>query len=277
MKHRSTSHRLPLGVLLAGALAIGVAACGSSTTSSSTATTAAATTGTAGGQGAGPKVVASTSWVGAVAKMAGASNITVIAPSNIQHPPDYDPKASDLAALSGASYVLVAGFEGFAQRMKDAAGSSAKVETVTPDYDPAKLRPEVERLAKEWGTTEVATKNLATYTTQYEAASAALKKTTASKPQVVVAQMFVAGWAPFAGYDVKGTYGPEPTTPAKVAELAALKPTLVFENAHMGGGAEVAGTSGAQLLNLVNFPGDDLELMPVVTKNAATITAAVGG
>jgi len=277
MKHPSTSHRATTALLLAGALALGLAACGSSSTSSSTATTAAAPGTVAGGSGASPKVVASTSWVGAVAKMAGASNITVIAPSNIQHPPDYDPKASDLAALSGANYILLAGFEGFAQRMKDAAGSSAKVETVTPDYDPAKLGPEVERLAAEWGTTDVAKKNLAGYTASYEAASANLKKTTSTKPQVVVAQMFVAGWAPFAGYEVKGTYGPEPTSPAKVAELAALKPTLVFENAHMGGGSEIAGTSGGQLVNLVNFPGEDLELMPVVEKNAATIKAAVGG
>jgi zinc transport system substrate-binding protein len=76
-------------------------------------------------------IVVSTSWVGAFAKLAGATTITVIAPSNIQHPPDYDPKPSDLQAIGDADYVLLAGFEEFAARMQDAVGGdSNKVITV---------------------------------------------------------------------------------------------------------------------------------------------------
>ena len=261
---------------IATTLAAALAACGGSSTSSSS-TEASAASAASSSSVAGPKVVASTSWVGAVAKMAGATNITVIAPSNIQHPPDYDPKASDLAALSEADYVLMAGFEGFAQRMKDAAGSTAKMLMVAPDYDPAKLKVEVDKLATEWGTTEVADANMATYTTQYNDAAAALQKTTSGKPEVVVAHAFVANWAGFAGYTPAGIFGPDPLTPAKVAELVKLKPTLVFENSHMPGGTEIATPANAVLVSLINFPGDDLELMPVVNKNAETITAAVGG
>lgn len=267
MRSHSTRRAL-LAVLVGLGLLLGVTACGSDSSSSgSTATTAAE---------AGPKVVASTSWVGAVAKMAGATDITVIAPSNIQHPPDYDPKASDLAALADADYVLLAGFEGFATKMKEASGSGAEVVTVAPDYDPAKLTVEVEKLAAMWGTESVATANLADYTKGYEASSAEVKKTTASKPETIVAQAFVAGWVVFAGYEPVGTYGPEPTSAGKVSELSALKPTMIWENVHMGGGAEIATATGAELVNLVNFPGDDLELMPVVEENAKTITAAVG-
>lgn len=269
MRPTSTRRSLIAGLIVL-ATVLGIAACGSSTTTSSSGTTVP-------GNPASPKVVASTSWVGAVAKLAGVSDITVVAPSSAQHPPDYDPKASDLAAIGDADYVLVAGFEGFAQRMKDAAGSTAQVVTVTPDYDPAKLAIEVDKLAVLWHTAATADANMKSYTEQYDAASAALKETTKAKPQTVVAQMFVAGWAPFAGYTPVGTYGPEPTSPTKVAELIALEPTLVLENSHMGGGAEVASSSGATPVNLVNFPGDDLELMPVVDKNAELITAAVAG
>jgi hypothetical protein len=45
----------------------------------------------------------------------------------------------------------------------------------------------------------------------------------------------------------------------------------------MPGGTEVSTPANATLVNLINFPGDDLELMPVVHKNAATITASLGG
>ena len=90
----------------------------------------------------------------------GATDITVIAPSNIQHPPDYGPKASDLAALSDADYVVLAGFEGFADRMTEAAGTDAEVLTITPDYAPDKVAAEVDKLAEAWGTTEVADENV---------------------------------------------------------------------------------------------------------------------
>lgn len=266
--------KLTRALLLVGVLvlAITIAACGGSedsTSSSADATsTAAATTA--------PNVVASTSWVGAVAKLAGATNITVIAPSNLQHPPDYDAKASDLLAVADADYVLLAGYEGFAEKLKEAAGSDATVEVVAPDYDPTKLNDAVMALATTWGTTDVATANMAQYTESYTQASDALKQKLSGETPVVVAQAFVANWVGFAGLEPAGVYGPEPLTPSQVAKLAKLKPAYVFENGHMPGGAAVVNAVNAKQVDLVNFPGDDLELMPVVEKNAATIAAAFG-
>jgi zinc transport system substrate-binding protein len=262
-----STRRGALGALLVGGLMF-AGACSSS--SNDTTTTTAVADGA-------PKVVASTTWVGAIAKLAGATDITVIAPTSVQHPPDYDPKASDLASLSKADYILLAGFEGFADRMKEAAGSDAKVLTVMPDYDPKMVSAEVAKLAKEWGTTDTANKNVAEYTEQYNEDSAKLKETTSKQPQTVVAQKFAAGWAAFAGYKVAGTFGPEPVTASQVAELSGLKPTLVFENSHMPGGSEIASSSGAKMVSLVNFPGEDLELPPVLDINAKAITQAVGG
>jgi zinc transport system substrate-binding protein len=273
MHHNSIRRSALVALLVVGALVVG--ACSSSDDEDATTTTAGSDTTEAAGDA--PKVVVSTTWVGAIAKLAGATDITVIAPSNIQHPPDYDPKASDLAALNDADYILLAGFEGFADRMKDAAGSDATVLTVTPDYAPDNVATEVGKLAEEWGTTEVAEENVKEYAEHYDEDSAALQETTSKASQVVVAQAFVAGWADFAGYEVTGTFGPEPITASQVAELTALAPTLVFENSHMPGGAEVASSSGGKLVELVNFPGDDLELVPVLDINAEAITAAVGG
>ncbi|MGE3328299.1 MAG: ABC transporter substrate-binding protein, partial [Acidimicrobiia bacterium] len=59
-------------------------------------------------------VVASTTWTGAYAKLAGATDIDVIAPTSVLHPPDYDPKPSDLVAAADADIVVYAEFEGFA-------------------------------------------------------------------------------------------------------------------------------------------------------------------
>lgn len=278
MSQRSTRWRGLTG--LVALLALLLAACGSSGGTSdagggdSAKTTTTAAKATAAGS---PKIVASTSWVGAIAKLAGADDITVIAPSNIQHPPDYEPTASDLAALADADFVLLAGFEGFADRLKEASGSDAKVIEVATDYKPAAIHEQVHELAAAFGTDDEAEKRFEAYEAEYEQASKDLQAITADAPQTIVAQAFVAGWAEFAGYEVAGTYGPEPTSASQVADLAGKKPTLIFENVHMGGGDEVAEAAGVDKVDLVNFPGDDLELMPVVEANVGLITKAIEG
>lgn len=227
--------------------------------------------------GAATKIVASTSWVGAMAKLAGATDISVLAPNNIVHPPDYDPKPSDLAAVANGELILLAGFEGFAKRMSEAASSTAKVDNVATAVDPAKLGPEVMRIAAMLGTTDTATANVAAYTKAWNDASAALKAKLGTTPQVVIAHAFVAEWAGFAGWTPVAAFGPAPLTANDVAKLAAMKPTVVLENSHMPGGKPIADAAGAKFVSLINFPGDDLDLTQLISKNAATITSALAG
>ena len=116
----------------------------------------------------GLKIVASTSWVGAFALAAGAEDISIIAPSTIQHPPDYDPKPSDLEAISGADYVLMAGFEGFAARMQEAvSGDSSKLITVMTENSPEMIHKEVTRLGELFGTQDKAAAYLALFDAEY--------------------------------------------------------------------------------------------------------------
>lgn len=226
-------------------------------------------------KGAASKVVASTSWVAAVAKLAGAKNISVLAPNSVIHPPDYDPKPSDLATLADADLVLLAGFEGFAKRMTEAVGSTARISSVALMFDPAILGPEVMDFAAILGTTDVATSNLAAYTAAYTSAAEELKAKLGGSSQVVVSHAFVAEWAGFAGWTTAGTFGPKPLTAGDIAALSGMKPTVVLENSHMPGGEPIADATGAKFISLVNFPGDDLDLASVVKKNADAIAEAL--
>lgn len=45
----------------------------------------------------------------------------------------------------------------------------------------------------------------------------------------------------------------------------------------MPGGKPIADAAGAKFISLVNFPGDDLDLVAVVKKNADAIAAAMAG
>jgi len=221
------------------------------------------------------QIVASTSWVGAFAKAAGAENITVIAPSNIQHPPDYDPKPSDLAAVSEADYILMAGFEGFAKRLQEAVGAdSSKLITVMTENSPEAIHKEVTRLGELFGTQEKAAEYLAMFDTEYAAFANDVKAVLGDKKPVVVAQAFVAPWVMFAGLEVAGVYGPMPVSPDELKNLSDLKPTLVFENIHMGGGQPIVEATGAVKIDLVNFPGDDLDLLEIFHTNTHTLEHA---
>lgn len=223
-----------------------------------------------------PKIVASTSWVGAFAKAAGATDITVIAPSTVQHPPDYDPKPSDLVSIAKADYIMIAGYEGFAKRMQEAVGGDAKkIITVNTENSPEAIRKEVTRLAELLKTQDKAKVWLDNFDKEYAKLSDALKaKASAAKP-TIVSQVFVTPWLMFSGLQSAGCYGPAALTPAQLKTLADTKPTIVFENAHMGGGDPVAEATKAKKVMLINFPSDNLELLDVFKTNSQRIVEAL--
>ena len=225
----------------------------------------------------GPKIVASTSWVAAFAAAAGATDITVIAPSNLQHPPDYDPKPSDLLAVADADYVLLAGFEGFAARLQEAVGGDLdKIVMVMTENSPTTIHAEVTRLGELFGTQAAAAAYLATFDQEYEQLANTVKTSLGESKPVVVTHLFMTPWVYFAGLEPAGTYGPMPMTPAELKKLTDAQPTFVFENVHMGGGDPVVEATGATKIDLVNFPGDDLDLLKVFATNAERIRAALG-
>ncbi|MGW7200867.1 metal ABC transporter solute-binding protein, Zn/Mn family [Streptomyces chryseus] len=244
---------------LSAALAL-VTGCGNSSDSSSK-------SGTEGKEGK-PVVVVTTTWEGAFAKAAGAEKVKVIVPQSVHHAPDYDPKPSDLAAVAEADFVLYAPFEPYVEKIKEAAGSQAELVEVNLDNDADKVKAEVARLGALFGTEDAATKWKTTFDTERAKLSKDLKAAwPGGKSPAVVSQVFTAWAAELAGATTVGTYGPEAVTPAQLAELSRKKPALVLDNAHMSTGT-VLPDSGAEQVKITNYPGDDLDLLPVY-RNAA--------
>ncbi|MCQ6554924.1 metal ABC transporter substrate-binding protein [Streptomyces sp. C10-9-1] len=276
-----TGVRIPsLLALSAVGLALVTGCGGGDTTSPSGASApAAGATGSEAASEGGekPAVVVTTTWEGAFAKAAGAEDVTVIVPQSVHHAPDYDPKPSDLTAVAQADFVLYAPFEPYAEKIKEAAGSSAKLVEVNLDNDPDKVKAEVDKLAALFGTAEAATRWKTRFDTEYETLN---KDVRAAWPDggspVVVSQLFTVWAAKLAGVAPAGTYGPEPVTPAQLAELSAKKPALVLDNAHMSTGT-VLPDSGAEQVEIVNYPGEDLDLLAVYRDAAAGIRKAMGG
>lgn len=222
---------------------------------------------------AAPRVVAATSWIAAFARAAGATDVTIVAPAHVQHPPDYDPRPSDLLAVADAEYVLLGGFEGFADRLVEATGTDARVLTVTAQNTPDNVRREVRALAAEFGTESAAEAWLAGFDARLAELRAELDAARPDPAPTAVAHAFMAPWAAFAGVDLVGTYGPAPVTATQLAELSGAGPTLLFANAHVPAGATFADL-GALQIDVVNFPGESLDLLDVFERNTAAILAA---
>ncbi|MEV6021799.1 zinc ABC transporter substrate-binding protein [Streptomyces sp. NPDC052036] len=252
---------------LSTALALTATACGSDKADSSDKTS--------NQNGGGPVVVATTTWEGALAKAAGAKDVKVIVPSSVQHAPDYDPKPSDLAAVAGADFVLYASFEPYAKKIKEAAGSSAKMVEMNLDNDVATTSADVTRLGKLFGTQDAAAKWNTSLKSEYSALQKELKAAwPGGKAPAVVAQLFSAWSAKMAGADLRGTYGPHAVTAKQLADLETKKPAFVLDNIHMTTGT-VLPDSGARQVEIVNYPGRNLDLLAVYKNAAKTIKKAM--
>ncbi len=213
-----------------------------------------------------PLVVASTSWAASFAKAAGVKDVVVVVPENVLHPPDYDPRPSDLIKLRDADYIVLGGFEGFANRLKEAAGGKAKVIQVRLLNSPDNIKKEVFRLGVMFGTLDKANEFIRNFEETYQI----LKKDLDNPPRPkerAVAQRFVEVWADFLGLEIVGTFGPGILTPKEVARLAALKPLWILDNFHMPVARPIAEATGAKPLALRNFPGPNEGILDVFLHN----------
>lgn len=222
-----------------------------------------------------PSVVASTAWVAALARAAGATQVTLIAPPGLTHPPDYDPKPSDLLAVSRADLVLVGGYESFLPRLRSALGGRGQMLTVTTTYDPKVVRREVAAIAAALGTQGQAEAFAAGYDRAWRESAERLQKRMGDWRPVVVAQRFMVPWVPLLGVDPASTFGPGPVSPADLRRLKALVPTLIIDNAHAAPAASLAEVTGARRVALVNFPEGEEGLLEVLRRNTGSLDAAL--
>ncbi|MFH8682871.1 ABC transporter substrate-binding protein [Streptomyces lydicus] len=225
----------------------------------------------------GPEVVATSTWEAALAKAAGARNVRYLVPASIRHAPDYDLKPSDLTAVAGADYVLYASFEPWAGKIKEAVGSHAKLVEVNLDNTPGATRAEVTALGRKFGTERAAARWNTTFTRTWDTLARQVKGTwPGGKAPAVASQKFTTWAAELAGAKVVGTYGPEAVTPAQLSALSAKKPKFVLDNENMSSGTVLPG-SGAEQLNIVNYPGRDLDLLAVYREAAGQLRKAFSG
>ncbi|MNI42205.1 high-affinity zinc transporter periplasmic component [compost metagenome] len=220
----------------------------------------------------GHQTVASTSWTALIAKTAGAKDVTILAPVEMKHPNEYDFKPSDVEKVKKADMVVYSEYEPFMKKVLEASAvPEANRVMVVTENTPDNLKKQVRSLAKmfesESAVKEWEVKLDATFTS-IQAASGKLDA--ASKKAVV--QAYMVPVAKSMGFEVVGTYGPAEVTPAKAAELAALKPAVVIDNFHFPQGAEIAKIANSKIVELRNYPATEQQTMiELIEENAAKL------
>ncbi len=216
----------------------------------------------------GPRVVASTSWAAAVVRAAGVETVKVISPPALQHPPEYDPRPSDLLAVAEADFLVLGGFERFAERLRESVGSRGEVIQVRLDHDPEVTDAEVRRLAARLGDPAAAERNLTALAAERQRFALEVAEGLGGKRPRALVHRFLGAWARLADLEVVGTFAMGPARPSDLLRLTGERPELVLDNAHAPGGAELAEAAGVPRVVLVNFPGPDLDLAGVLRENA---------
>jgi hypothetical protein len=204
----------------------------------------------------GGGIVASTSWVAAIAYCAGAEDVHILAPVELRHPPEYELKPSDLTAASGAKIIIYAGWEMFAKKLAETAGSAGvQVLQIRVSNNPEDIKAEAKKIAEALGTVP-----------RYEAWASAFDGFTAElrtrlqgeyagKP--VVVNSMQTPFIEWMGFDIAGEYGPAEPSPALVLELVNTRPALVIDNYHNASGLPIAEAAKVPYAELLNFPGRD--------------------
>lgn len=202
-------------------------------------------------------IIASTSWTALMAEAAGAKNVTVIAPAELKHPPEYDFKPSDLQALQEADWIIMAGYEPFMKKMLEASSiSEEKIIKVMTTNTYSNLVEQTQLIAEKLGTQDAQQQWQSEFAKTVDTIMEKAKSKDVSNTKVLV-HMHMAAFVKSLGYQVLEVYGAEELSPAKMGELAALKPDLIVDNYHNPQGKGIAELCGAERVELRNFPGPE--------------------
>ncbi len=227
---------------------------------------------TGDGGAARPRVVASTSWTGAIAEAAGADVLRILAPIELRHPPEYDFRPGDIRHAVEADYLVWAGYEGFMQNLFQAAEiDEERIIRISTNNTPPQLRSVVGELAEMFGTQELFSQWEQELDSVAERLIDGAQRRDAAGTRAVVHVHFLV-LADWLGYEIVDQIGMAELSPGRLREILAKNPDLVIDNWHNPTGEPLRGEID-EYVTWINFPGRDgtRTLIDVLRYNGAAL------
>jgi hypothetical protein len=232
-------------------------------------------------------VVATTPWTAAFARAAGADAVHVLAPYEMQHPPEYELRPSDLQRVRDADIVVYAGYENMMSRLGelfDRGGSGGTTSGPRPvqiatDYSMETLRTSLLKIARELDTVPAARRALERFEAFFEDWRGELAERGLSGA-AVIAHSFQTALARELGFRVRGEIGPAPLQARDIAELSRREARLCLDNWHNTVSEPLQEVmQDTRFVELINFPGKDntRTLLDVLRYNRERMREAIAG
>lgn len=220
--------------------------------------------GIAAGSGAAQeplRVLASTTWVGAMAEAAGADGVRVLTPAELRHPAEYDFSPRDVGYAAEADLLIWAGYEPFMEGLFEAAGiSEDRILRVSTSNVPPRMAEAVRTIAETLGTEVQYERWKRDLDRLAERLRSAAEELGAAEIPVAV-HFHQRGFVDWLGFPVVAEFGPAEMTPAQLVRILAQRPAMIIDNWHVPHGEPLRG-EGREYTSLINFPGphgtDDL-------------------
>lgn len=201
-------------------------------------------------------VVTTNSWTAAFAKAAGAKNLLILAPYEMEHPSEYELRATDIPALTHAKVIIYAGYETMVKRIQ--SGMDIKKEAllkIDTDYSMETMEKSVMAIAKFLGTEKIAKQNLDSIRHVLTTGKMLLDKS-GIKTKTVVVNFFQKSIVKEMGLNISGVFGPVPLEATDIDRIAKANSGIIIDNEHNPIGVPLQKIkSDAIYIQLLNFPG----------------------
>ncbi|MDY4888707.1 MAG: ABC transporter substrate-binding protein [Sphaerochaetaceae bacterium] len=200
-------------------------------------------------------VVASTSWVAAIAQLAGVDGCVTIAPADMKHPPEYEITASDMVLVTGADLFIYAGYERMMDSIKNAAGLNGdRFLKIVTKNSVSVLKSQVIAISKRMGTEAEGAERLKGYVQMIEEARAFVRENGLDEIPCYV-NVNQIPLAEDIGLKISGSFGPGPLSAEQFADVARNRYPLIIDNIHNPVSNPLASvSSGSIFLTWRNFP-----------------------
>ena len=225
-------------------------------------------------------IVVTSSWTASYVELAGITDYEMMAPSEMQHPSEYELQNDDIKNLKDADLIICGGYETMMEKIRTGLNIDPDVVLqIKTDYNLENIRNSVRSIAERTGTAEIAEQNLQELEQIIIESREKISQEGISEVPMLV-QFFLRPLSEELGLNILAIFGPRQLEAFDIQELMNHDFEMVIDNAHNPSGQPLAESKkNAKIVYLMNFPGmnNTHSIADVIRKNVEMIIRTYKG
>ncbi len=219
-------------------------------------------------------IVVTSSWTAAYVELAGITEYEMMAPSDMQHPSEYELQIDDIMKLRKADLIICGGYETMMEKIRTGLEIDPDlILQIKTDYNLEHIQNSVRSIAERTGTVGIARDNLMEIEEIIIESRKKIEKEGISDVPMLV-QFFLRPLSEELNLNILSIFGPRQLEAFDIQELMKHDFEMVIDNAHNPSGQPlVKSKENAKIVYLMNFPGlnNTRSIADVIRKNVELI------